>query len=59
VAGEAHHDYAGSFQPVRHVQAADVQRAQPEALDERLYARLGCALSPAMNTSGGRPFSMT
>ena len=41
VAGEAHLDQARSFQPVRHSQAADVQRAQPEALDERLHARLG------------------
>jgi hypothetical protein len=41
VAGEAHRDHARSFQPVRHFQAADVQRAQPEALDERLHVRLG------------------
>src|SRR5487761_740620 len=41
VAGEAHRDHARSFQPVRHFQAADVQRAEPEALDERRHARLG------------------
>jgi hypothetical protein len=40
VAGQAHLDQARSFQPVRQFQAADVQRAQPEALDERLHARL-------------------
>jgi len=33
--------FARSFQPVCHFQAADVQRAQPEALDERLHARFG------------------
>src|SRR3954453_8777897 len=41
VAGEAHRDQAHSFQPVRQFQAADVQRAQPEALDECRHARLG------------------
>jgi Glycosyl hydrolase family 65, N-terminal domain len=41
VVGEAHRDHARSFQPVRHFQAADVQRAQPEALDERLHTCLG------------------
>ena len=41
VAGEAYLDQARSFQPVRHFQVADVQRVQPEALDERLHARLG------------------
>jgi hypothetical protein len=32
---QAHHQQARSLQPVRHVQAAGVQRAQGEALDER------------------------
>ena len=41
VVGEAHRDHACSFQPVRHFQAADVQGAQPEALDERLHTCLG------------------
>src|SRR6185312_12778880 len=39
--GEAHEDQARSLQPVRHGQAADVQRAQPETGDELRHARLG------------------
>src|ERR1700712_792245 len=41
IAGEPHRDHAHPFQPVRHFQAADVQRAQPEALDKCRHARLG------------------
>src|SRR6204780_1353660 len=41
VAGQAHQQRAHSFQPVRHHQVSRVQRAQPEALDERRHARLG------------------
>ena len=33
--GVGHWDHARSFQPVRHRQVAGVQRAQPDALDER------------------------
>src|SRR6202011_1566006 len=40
VTGQAHHQQARPFQPVRHVQAADVQGSQPETLDERRHARL-------------------
>lgn len=40
VVGEAYCDHARSFQPVRHFQAADVQRAQPEAFDERPHTCL-------------------
>src|SRR5580658_7909244 len=46
VAGEAYLDQARSFQPVRHFQVADVQRARPEALNERLHARLGLRRCP-------------
>src|SRR5271154_2518479 len=38
--GETHEDQTRSFQPVRHVQAADIQRAQPETRDELRHARL-------------------
>src|SRR4051812_36119601 len=41
VASQAHQDQARPFQPVRHVQAADVQRAQSEAGDELHHVRLG------------------
>src|SRR3954453_19287453 len=40
VAGECHRDHAHPFQPVRHGETADVQRAQADALDERRHARL-------------------
>src|SRR3984893_12219857 len=41
VAGQAHQQQARSLPPVRHRPVSGVQRAQPEALDERRHARLG------------------
>ena len=35
IAGQAHRQQARPLQPVRHAQVAGIQRAQPEALDER------------------------
>src|SRR6202012_4446557 len=52
VPGEAHRDQARPFQPVRHFQAADVQRAQPEALAESLDTRLGTLVVPSEKDVG-------
>src|SRR3984957_11492402 len=41
VAGQAHQQRAYSLQPVRHRQVSGVQRAEPEALNERRRACLG------------------
>src|ERR1039458_6222363 len=41
MAGQADHHQAHPFQPAGHLQAAGIQRAQPEALNERRHARLG------------------
>ncbi len=41
MAGQPHHQQGRPLQPVRHLQAADIQRAQPETLDERRHAHLG------------------
>lgn len=41
VTGETHEDQAGSLQPVRHAQSADVERPQAKACDELRNGRLG------------------
>jgi hypothetical protein len=39
--GHSHHHHSRAFKPARHLQAADVQGAQVESLDESRDARLG------------------
>src|SRR3954454_5396123 len=41
VAGQAHQQRPCAFQPAGHLQAADIERTQSEALDERRHSGLG------------------